>query len=153
MPKVVFQGAEIEVQTLAEAAELVRMLTDAATPQAEPARQSIRKPVARQPKAKSSANSSFPDWAPQAALSFLTTIRDAGQSGAHTDAMMKSLGITAPKALGGRSAIINRVIEDIGYAQTQVYDNKRTAAGRIWKPRKHLQDAIKALQDHLAAAD
>jgi hypothetical protein len=93
----------------------------------------------------------FPAWVPEATLKFLVTINNAGPEGADSATMMKALGLDEPKAFGGRSAMINRLIEDTGYAQAQVYDNTRTSAGRVWKARKHLPDAIRAVQDGLAA--
>lgn len=148
--KLNFDGVEFEAATAAEAAELYRQLrTASAVPTPAAARAAPH--VAKPPRADDEPEGSFPDWAPGAAVAFLKAIRDAGPQGADSATMMKALGISLPKALGGRSAIINRLIVDCGLNPTQVYDNKRTGQGRFWKPKKHLPDAISAIEKRVAA--
>jgi len=153
--KFTFDGIPFEADTATGAAELFHALKNAGV---RPAMESAapKKPVTKRAKTTRIAtvtllDSAFPDWVPEAAFKFLSAIRDAGQSGADSETMMKALGIDQPKALGGRSAIINRFIESTGHTQAQVYDNKRTSAGRFWKPRKHLGDVIDVISDGLAA--
>jgi hypothetical protein len=93
----------------------------------------------------------FPAWAHGAALKFLTTIRDGGSKGIGSTLVMKALDTTKPKAIGGRSAIINRLLQELGFSPSQVYDNSRTPIGRVWAPKKQIGVAIDKLQQDLAA--
>jgi hypothetical protein len=149
--KLNFDGMEFEAATAAEAAELYRQLRNAST---VPPPSAARAPIIhanKQPRTEDEPEGSFPDWTPIAAIAFLKAIRDAGPQGAGSGTMMAALGITMPKALGGRSAIINRLIVDCGLNPSQVYDNKRTGQGRFWKMKRHLPDAISAIEKRLAA--
>lgn len=103
------------------------------------------------PRAPEPATVTVPDWAPPSTLKFLTAIRDGGTAGTESEAIMKALGVSKPKAIGSRSATINRVLEQLGFKPAQVYGNDRTANGRVWKPRRLMQDAIAALEKRLAA--
>lgn len=154
--KFTFEGTPFEAETAAALAELYREVTagtavassrsGAFTAKNRPEKQQkTQRTISKESETK------FPEWVPDSALKFLVAVRNAGPSGADSEAMMKALGVTKPKALGGRSAIINRLIEDTGFAQGQVYDNRRTSAGRFWKPRKHLPEAIAAIQNRLSA--
>jgi hypothetical protein len=145
----IFEGTTFNADTAAGLVELYRALRSEKP--VTRAKESFATKVAAQKVFDHAQSKKFPEWVPEAALKFLTVINNAGPEGADSATMMKALGISEPKAFGGRSAMINRLIEDTGYAQAQVYDNTRTSAGRIWKARKHLPDAIAAIQDGLAA--
>lgn len=86
------------------------------------------------------------------ALKFLKAIRAGSQSGGvQAEALMSVLAITAPKAIGSKSAAVNKVITNLGLKPKTVYINPRTAAGRIWKGGRNLDHAIQLLEQRLAA--
>lgn len=119
----------------------------------------VKPPSATAPKSKPPAApvdddriplSAFPEWAPKATLDFLRAIVAAPPDGADSEMMKRALGVTEPKALGGRSAVINRLIESTGFRLHQVYDNTRTAKGRFWKSRKAIDDVIAEIERRIA---
>jgi hypothetical protein len=152
--KFTFEGTPFEAETAAALAELYREVT-AGTAVASgrsgafTAKNRPEKQQKTQRTISKESETEFPEWVPDSSLKFLTAVANAGPHGADSETMMKALGINKPKALGGRSAMINRLIEDTGWPQSQVYDNRRTSAGRFWKARKHLPDALTEIQNRL----
>lgn len=102
---------------------------------------------------KSAANERDPAAAdPQAvrtAVEFLKAISGGGQAGVRTDRIIVALGVPHGRAIGGRLALVNKLLEEKAYTKTHVYSNKKTADGRIWKPRKSIEAAIATLEAQL----
>jgi len=85
-------------------------------------------------------------------LEFLKAIRDGGATGVTAPVLMKVLGVTAPKAIGSKSATINKIIKQVGLADSRVYTNPKTANGRIWRPARRMNEAIQLIEKRLDAA-
>jgi hypothetical protein len=151
--KIMYEGVQFEASDAAEAAELFRQLRGGPVPsiRVNPPQPAT---ASKGPQYQSVLPTEFPDWVAPAALKFLVAIREAPSEGADSATMMKALGLALdqPKALGGRSAMINRLIEDTGLSPSSVYDNKRTGKGRFWKPKRYLSEAIANVEKRLAAA-
>lgn len=162
--KMVVDGIEITAESAADAVALLKELRPKTSAKQQDesvqeillvhaprkAKRPSGKPK-RNPRTPEPAPVTVPDWAPPSTLKFLSAIRDGGSAGTESEAVMKALGVTKPKAIGSRSATINRVLEQLGFKPAQVYGNDRTANGRVWKPRRLMQDAIAALEKRLAA--
>lgn len=128
------KGIDITASTAAEAAALVRELTEQYAPKVG------RPRLIERPDAGAGINGK------EIALAFLTTIANAGPRGAEAEELMKVLRVSHPKGVGGRSVRIINILSKLGFAQIDVYDNTRTAEGRFWKPRAKLHEAIAALK-------
>jgi hypothetical protein len=158
--KMVVDGIEITVSNTEEAATLLKELRQKQPEKQAPNEFSAEVGQRKQPKGKAqqqkhrrspAPRTGVPEWAPESALQFLLAIRDGGNSGTEVEALMHALRVTKPKAIGGRSAIINRLLNQMGFDPGLVYDNKRTANGRIWKPKRAISEAIAALERKSAA--
>jgi hypothetical protein len=85
------------------------------------------------------------------ALEFLKAIRDgAAIGGIQAAVLVKVLGVSAPKAIGSKSATINKLIKRIGLGVEKVYTNPKTASGRIWRPGRKMNYAIDLIEQRLA---
>jgi hypothetical protein len=152
--KFTVEGIDFTVDTAAEVAAIVRELRGLRRVAMKAAPVETMAKNAANAKAERESNepdAGFPNWAPGAALKFLTTIRDGGPNGVSAEPIMRALNASTPKAIGGRSAIINRLLRKHGFTPTHVYDNERTQKGRVWIPRKQLPNAISQLEQGLAA--
>jgi hypothetical protein len=83
----------------------------------------------------------------QRTLEFLRVIEDHEVSGgAPVATVMSVLGASHAKGVGSKAAIVNRVLDRLGFAIPDVYLNPRDAHGdRYWKGGPRLRDAIEAL--------
>ena len=82
-------------------------------------------------------------------LNFLTAIQDGKSRGADGDKLCSVLNISKPKAIGAKAAVINRVLDELGFKHEQVYSNARTAEGRFWKGESKLPDAMRAVEERM----
>lgn len=76
----------------------------------------------------------------------LTAIRKAGTRGLTADEVAKILKVKHPKGVGPRSLMVNNTLAQLGFVHDQVYNNDRTAQGRIWTAREKLNDALETLE-------
>ena len=81
------------------------------------------------------------------ALAFLKAIADHKVSGgAPISAIMPVVGASHVKGVGSKTAIINRVLDKLGFAIPDVYTNDRDSAGmRNWVAGPRFADALRAL--------
>lgn len=81
------------------------------------------------------------------ALAFLKAIADHRISGgAPISAIMPVVGASHVKGVGSKTAIINRVLDRLGFAIPDVYTNDRDSAGmRNWVAGPRFADALRAL--------
>ena len=86
------------------------------------------------------------------ALKFLRTINDAHE-GASTDAIMKVLGVTDPKAVGSRTSALNKLLKSFAMAPSSVYYSSRVGERRIWKGGDQLAIAIGYLREALTKVE
>lgn len=153
--KLTIRGIPVEVVTPADAFELIRLSQDAD--------QSATPPI------NTNGHGKKPDPAPPAAsatqrvhsaepqtlrltVDFLRAIQGGGPLGINTERIMPALKVTHGKAVGSRLGHLNRIIENTGFTIRDVYSNKKTAAGRIWKPRKSIDVVIAAIEAQISAA-
>jgi hypothetical protein len=132
------EGIPVETSTAAEAVELIRAFKAAA---ADGPVQPVHPDRGHQQNgyvAPAGAHS----WAKD----FLLEIRNSGSAGARTEQIAEALGVESTKGIGGKLAIINRVIEHTGFKPQDTYNNDRTPEGRFWKPRPKIDAAIAALE-------
>lgn len=147
---------EVTADTPADAAALLRELRKSEPQVAPAAVKPAEKPNLQAFQGTgnglSAALAEFDPNAADTALKFLKAIRAAGQSGGiQAKAMMEVLGVTAPKAIGSKSAAVNKTISRLGLKPKAVYLNPRTPDGRIWKPGRKMGEAIQLLEERLAA--
>ena len=151
----VLPDGTIEGVTVAEALEIQREIrlrgapvVNAATPPKgfiPPASRAVT------PDAAKAILSDFKEWVLPSALEFLTAIQGSPKPGATAEVMMRALGIDDPKAFGGRTASINKLIASAGFKVDLVYDATRTSAGRFWVPGWEIGRAIAHLKTLKAA--
>ena len=75
-----------------------------------------------------------------------------GEEGASADDLMKALGITQPKALGGRTVKVRNFLAKIGFNPDEIYSNPRVVGEeRVWiaGPTNKILEAMEALQKRL----
>lgn len=131
------RGIEITVSTTAEAAALIRDLTEA-----QPSK------IGR-PKAEERAADLFsgPTADEKMAHSFLSTIAVSGSQGVPTEDIMKVLEVDAGRGIGGRCVKINNLLSRLGFNDPkEVYVNPKLAAGRVWRPGPRIHEAIERLK-------
>jgi hypothetical protein len=85
----------------------------------------------------------------RAAIDFLKAMQSGGPAGVNSDRIITALGVPHGRAIGGRLALVNKLLEGHQLSKAQVYSNKKTAKGRVWKGRKSLEAAITALEQQL----
>ena len=84
------------------------------------------------------------DWT----AAFLSTIRSAGNSGALTERIVNALDVDHPKAVGGRLAIVNRILASRGFKKENVYSNDKSPEGpRLWRPKAQMDAALAAVKE------
>jgi hypothetical protein len=151
--KFTVKGLDISVSSAAEAAALIRELADESSP---PRRTPIKARAQRTGQFKS-RNRQLPlPTSPQAngfhvakmASEFLTAIDRGPEGGVDGEAMAKVLGVSHGKGIGSRAAAINILLRQLGFSRTEVYQNDRTSAGRLWKPGPKLDQAITAVKQY-----
>jgi hypothetical protein len=98
------------------------------------------------PEAAQEISGEFSDWVVPSAIKFLGTIQQASASGASAQEIMQAIGISDPKAFGGRSAAINKLITRTGFSVSQVYDASRNGQGRFWKGKSKLGEALNVIK-------
>jgi len=143
-------GIEISASSVADAAELIRELKkDRSADEAKPEPPKIERNGHRVLVVGNEEDFAAIDADNgKMALNFLSTIRDGGNVPAAT--LMKVFGVTAPKALGSKSATVNKVIKAVGLKPGMVYKNPKTQEGRTWKPGRRMGDAIQLIEKRLA---
>ena len=143
--KFTYNGVEITVP-VSELAEALRQTFGIGTPAQSVPDAQKEVPTSAQtkwpfPTASSSAQEN------RTAIDFLKLIAEYGMSGVKLDAIMKILRVDHPKAVGSKSAAINRKIEEYGFDPDDVYTNPRDSTGdRSWRPGPALKEAINALE-------
>lgn len=145
--KLTIRGIPVEVTTAADAFELIRLSEEAGRP--PHSAPSERKPAEYSPPSQKAQTAE-----PQAlrlTLDFLRAIHGGGATGIGTDRVMPALKVTSGKAVGSRLGYVNRVIEGAGFPTREVYSNKKSAEGRVWKPRKSMEAAIANIEAQLNA--
>lgn len=142
-------GFEVTAATPADAAALLRELrkteTQAPKAQEKPSLQAFHG------NGLSASLAEFDPNAADTALKFLKAIRTGQTVGIHARVLMDALGVTVPKAIGSKSAAVNKTITRLGLKPKTVYSNPRTADGRVWKPGRKMGEAIQMLEERLAA--
>lgn len=134
------RGIDIVASSAAEAAALVRELTEQPTPR-------IGRPL-KNPglfgeafQAPSAENDTV-----AVAVSFLTAITKANGEGASAEELMKVLEVDHSKGIGGRSVRINNLLRKYKLEPEEVYTTERKPEGRFWKPGPKLDEALHILK-------
>lgn len=142
--KFVVKGIPVEADSAAEAWELIR-LGNGTKPQ-EPSYSEPLEPPAIRHRSRLSLKSKKKNGFDirSVTVAFLSKIVESGREGAVADNLMEIVGARHPKGIGSKSVAINEFLENLGFDPENVYDNPRTAAGRIWKPGPKLLDALEA---------
>lgn len=130
---------------MAEYAKLMRAAPIAATP-ASPARNGKAAPKPMGADAAHEIAASVSDWVIPSAIKMLTTISESSAPGADRDTIMRAMGIDDPKAFGGRSAAINKLLEKLGFQVNHVYEGVRNPQGKFWKGRAKLNEALATIR-------
>jgi hypothetical protein len=135
--KLIVEGVPVEVETVSDALELIR--ASAAPPQ-------------QQQLSKVNGSKYVPpadalDWTD----SFLSAIRTSGSGGVETQTIVHALGVKHPKAVGGRMAVVNKILEQRSFEPRDVYSNDRNQDGvRMWRQRGKLDAALAAIRQEKA---
>lgn len=148
--KLTIRGIPVEVSTPADAFELIR-LAEASESASHPASAPANGRRAPAPQHAQSKQQTADPQALRLAAEFLRAIQSGGAIGVGTDRIMGALKVTHGKAVGSRLAHINRIIESTGFPIREVYSNKKSSEGRVWKPRKSLDAAIASIDQSLNA--
>ncbi len=84
-----------------------------------------------------------------AAIAFLEMISLADLLGnkATPEAAMEVFHVQHAKGLGSKLAVVNRLIDSIGFAIPDIYITARDAHGSFWRPSQRIDDAIHALKE------
>jgi hypothetical protein len=133
--KLNFKGIELTVSHPAEAAALLRELTDTHSPKIG------RPPTKPLETLAKNANGN------QVAIAFLTTIANADADGATADDIAKAVGVKHTKGVGGKAARVNNTLIELGLKPEDIYSNTKTLDGRFWKPRPRIHEAIEILKN------
>ena len=148
--KLTIKGYPVEVSTAADAFELIRLaeeeaaVTRSALPNAGGNGRSKRETTRHAIDAADSQTLRL-------TLDFMRAIQGQGQVGVSTDRIQTVLGVSSGRAIGGRLALINRILEDQQFSVRDIYSNKKSAEGRIWKPKKSIDAAISVIDQKLKA--
>jgi hypothetical protein len=153
--KLFVNGIEISVP-IGELGEALRQIGEFSTPkQSLPNAQKMDKlPDARAPQvAKQLLLEPSPNNPEdKTAVKFLRMIEDHPLTGVKIDEIMAVLGVSRPKGVGPKSAVMNRIIRAYGFQNVDdVYINPRDPTGeRLWKPGPSIRSAIEAIERGLA---
>jgi hypothetical protein len=130
-------GIEVSVADLDEAAALLRKLQGGT--QQKPAI------VANGHDAEDAGVPVDPESA-QFALKLLRAIQNAPK-GIKADGIMPLIGVSTPKAIGSKTAALNKIIKDLGFKKQMVYRNPRKPGeGRTWYPGRKIANVIAAIE-------
>jgi hypothetical protein len=139
--KISVDGVEVEVGSVAEAAALIHALRSANKADISSSGAKYVPPPAQ------SAEYVTPLKAIQWALDFVTFLRKAGPEGATTEQVMVPLGVTDSKGVGGRMAIVNRLLESVTNVPVgQIYSNEKGEDGRVWMAGRSIDLASNELR-------
>ncbi len=145
MIKLTIRGIPVEVATPEEAWELIRLSETASGSVPTRAARVVGKvTVIREAIGSREALR----WT----VDLLQAIKAGGNLGVESDKILPVLNVTSAKGIGGRMAIINKLLVENGLVLRDVYSNKKTPNGRIWKARKGIDNAIELLERKLGAA-
>jgi hypothetical protein len=141
----------IDAATAAEAVELAELMRarNAAKPAVSAADAKSAKILPKpmmSPELAQEIIGEFSDWVVPSAIKFLGTIQEAQSTGASAQQIMQAIGISDPKAFGGRSATINKLITRTGFSVSQVYDASRNGQVRFWKGKAKLGEALNIIK-------
>lgn len=147
MLKFTVHGIEVTATDAAEAAKLIRELgkQEIRPEQSWPSGTRAHPIIPPRRKLLNLKNRKNGFDARSVAVEFLTKIRDAGRNGTNAEGLMELLGARHPKGIGSKSASINELIVKNGFTLHDVYDNPRTAEGRIWKAGPKMEAALQTL--------
>jgi hypothetical protein len=148
--RLIIKGIHVEASTAADAFELIQISSAAGAAAVSAAINGAAAPAkVAVPIAPASQNVD-----PQLVRltgDFLHTIRSGGKTGVSTDLIIQALDVPHGRAIGSRLALVNRLLQAIGMPRKQdVYLNKKTSKGRIWKPGKAIESAISAIDQQMA---
>jgi len=146
--KLVIRGIALEVSTPADAFELIRLSEEAGTSEPSAPARSAANGHGKPAVTFGSSPGADPQLL-QMIAGFLRAINSNGNAGVPTDRIVTALDVSHGKAIGGRLALINKVLEGKGISPKDVYSNKKTAEGRIWKPKKALESIISSIDQQL----
>jgi len=135
--KFIVHGIEVTATNAAEAAALIRELGNAPTPQRTAIRAAPGTHVMLRTKG---FNVNY------AAVDFLSLIRNAGDSGIAVSGLMPAVQARRPKGVGARAGMINKLLVELGFDPSQVYENPRTPEGRLWKAGPKMDAALEAVK-------
>lgn len=138
--RLTIRGIEITVSSTAEAAALIREMTEAPAPK-----------IGR-PRIKPRPQELFPDTPSadhQLAHDFLFRIASAEAKGISTEEVMKVLKVDTGKGVGGRCVRINNILAKLGFTDpSEIYRNPRLADGnRVWRSGPKIAEALLALKN------
>lgn len=146
--KVTIRGFPVEVSDPAAALELIRL----AEAQAAVLPESKVETNGKEKPAEHAGDISHSDpGTVRLTVDFLKVIQSGGAAGVASDKIVAGLGVAHGRAIGGRLALINKTLESSGLPPRDVYSNKKSQHGRVWKSRKHLETAIQKLEARLRA--
>lgn len=144
--KVVRDGTEFFVNSLAEAAELHRALSTAAAASPIPKRAVTTNLNATLGDAKLNASAEAAFNLERATVEFLQAIKNGGSQGVAARKIGRILRVEHPKGIGGRMGPIKKYLASIGFNDVdELFENpKSPLGGRIWKPKAKLDAALEA---------
>lgn len=83
-------------------------------------------------------------------MAFLSTVAAHEPVGAPVATIMACLGAAHPKGVGSKMAIVNRVLDQAGFAVPDVYTNSRDMHGeRLWRAGPRLIPAITTVEANM----
>jgi hypothetical protein len=130
-------GIEVSISDLDEAAALLRKLQGSAQ---------VAPQVVANANGHDPAAVTVDAEMAQFSLKMLRAIQNAPK-GIKADGIMPLIGVSSPKAIGSKTAGMNKILRDLGLKQHAVYKNPRKAReGRTWYPGRKIADAIAAIE-------
>lgn len=135
--KINVRGLEVSVSSPGEAAALIRELTEPATPK-----------IGRPPKAEQYAffHDAIRPAEDRVAIEFLQVLESAPPAGPSIEEIMRAVGVTTGRGIGGRMVRINNILLRAGFEPIEVYQNPKGSEGRKWTAGPKLQEALLKLK-------
>jgi hypothetical protein len=140
--KINYQGIEVTLPSTGEAADLLRKLTETTPPKTGPR-------IGRPPKIPENIQlfEATPSRVQILTNNFLMAIASADADGPTTEEIMSAVDVTAGRGIGGRLVRINNFLLKAGLNPKDVYDNRKTSEGRVWRAGPRLIDAIQVIKE------
>jgi len=144
----VLSDGSIQADTAAEAIEVAKLMQGGAKAPTPADGNKTHKPAGNPLSDEQVRDiaATFKDWVVPAAYKFLAAIMESPPGGATAEVMMRALGIDNPKAFGGQSAAINKLIQRCGFTLEHVYETTSTAGGRFWRARPKIAEALELVR-------